>query len=130
MNQILPYPVWVGHAGEGRDYRHLFDAGIKALVQLAVEEPAAQPPREMISCRFPLVDGLGNPTEMLYLAIHTLATLVQRHVPTLICCGGGVSRAPAVTAAALALAHHESPESCLQQIVRHHPSDVSPGLWQ
>ena len=130
MNQILPYSLWLGHKGEGRDFRGLFDAGVRALVELAAEDPTSQAPRELISCRFPLVDGSGNQPDLLYLAISTVATLIRMHVPTLVCCGAGMSRAPAITAAALAMAHAETPESCLQRIVEHHPSDVSPGLWK
>ena len=129
MNQIQPHPVWVGHAGEDRDYRQIFDTGIKALVDLAAEEPPAQPPRDLIYCRFPLLDGTGNQPELLLLALSTVANLVKNHTPTLVCCGGGVSRAPAVVAGALALIQQESPEECLQEVVRQHPSDVSPGLW-
>ena len=51
------------------------------------------------------------------------------HFPTLVSSGSGVSRAPAVVAAALSLVHQETPERCLQQVTRHHPSDVSPALW-
>src|SRR5690242_17107834 len=122
MNQIQPYALWVGHAGEGHEFRPMFDAGIKALVQLAAEELPSQPPRELIFCRFPLIDGSGNRLELLSLAISTVAHLIQRHVPTLVSCGGGMSRAPAVAAAALALAHREAPEECLQRVTRHHPS--------
>ena len=63
--------------GEGRDFRQIFDAGIEALVHVAVEEPPPQPPRELISCHFPLVDGAGNRSTLLSLAIHTVATLVK-----------------------------------------------------
>jgi hypothetical protein len=129
MNQILPHPVWVGHAGESRDFRQLFDAGIRAVVDLALEEPPSQPPRELIYCRFPLLDGVGNPPELLFLAISTVVTLLKKHTPTLVSGGAGVSRAPAITAGALALVHQDSPEECLQRVVQQHHSDVSPGLW-
>lgn len=129
MNQIPPYPLWIGHLGEGADFRRVFDAGIKALVHLAAEEAPAQPPRELIVCRFPLYDGGGNRSELLALAIRTTATLLEMHLPTLVCCGAGASRAPAIAAAALAVAHGETPEESLKRVVQHHPSDVSPGLW-
>jgi hypothetical protein len=130
MHQILPLPLWLGHEGEGRDLRRLFDSGIRALVELAVEDPSSQPPREVIHCRFPLVDGSGNSADLLFLAISTVATLLRMHIPTLVSCGAGVSRAPAIAAAAMAMAHEESPEGCLQRIVQQHPSDVSPGFWK
>jgi protein-tyrosine phosphatase len=129
MNQIQPYPLWLGHAGDARDFRSAFDAGIQALVDLAREEPPAEPPRELIYCRFPLLDGAGNEEVLLNLAIRTLAALINMRIPTLVCCDFGLSRSPAVAAAALAMAHEESPEACLQRVVEHHHADVSPGLW-
>lgn len=129
MNQIKPYPLWLGHAGDGRDFRPALDVGIQALVELSREELPTEPPRELIYCRFPLVDGPGNEESLLDLAINTLATLVRMRIPTLVCCDMGLSRSPAVAAAALALAHHETPEVCLQRVTHEHRSDVSPGLW-
>jgi hypothetical protein len=129
MNQIVPHNLWVGHAGDGRDYRAMLDAGIKALVQVAIEEPPIQPPRELIYLRFPLLDGIDNQPELLSLAITTASSLVLSHVPTLVCCGAGMSRAPVIAAAALSIAHSEPLETCLQQVAHHHRCDVSPGLW-
>jgi protein-tyrosine phosphatase len=129
MNQIKPHPLWVGHTGEGRDFREIFDAGIEAVVQVAAEEPPPQPPREVICCHFPLVDGPGNRAALLSLAIQTVATLVKIRLPTLVICSAGVSRSPAIAAVALALAHREPVEDWLARVVRCHPSDVSPGFW-
>jgi hypothetical protein len=129
MDQIAPHRLWVGHAGEERDFRALFDAGLKAVVELAVEIPPSQTPREMIACRFPLVDGPGNDPEVLEMALRQVAALVKAQVPTLLCCDGGVSRAPAVAAAGLALAHGTPPGECLERVVVYHRCDVSPGLW-
>jgi hypothetical protein len=129
MNQIEPYPVWIGHGGEGHDFQHLFDAGIEAVVELAVEEPSFPSRRDMIACRFPLIDGVGNPPHVLALAIRTVAALIAARVPLLICCGEGMSRAPAIAAAALATIEQVPPEECLKRVTHHHPSDVSPGLW-
>jgi len=129
MNQIKPYPLWIGHAGDSRDLRPALDAGIQALVELSREERPAGPPRDLIYCRFPLLDGVGNDENLLNLAINTLVSLVKMRVPTLLCCDYGLSRAPAVAAAALALVYHESLEDCLRHIAQEHRSDVSPGLW-
>lgn len=129
MNQVLPYRLWLGHAGDGRDLRQLFDADIRAVVQVAAEEPPSQPPRELVFCRFPLLDGVGNDGNLLLLAVSTVATLLREHVPTLVCDGSGLSRSPAVAAAALAFLHGGPPEDHLQRVTAHHPSDVSPGLW-
>src|SRR3954454_13161197 len=129
MNQILPYPLWIGHGGEGHDFPPICEAGIEAVVELAAEEPAFPSRRDMIACRFPLHDGVGNPAEMLVLAIRTVASLIDSGTPTLVCCSGGMSPSPPTVAASLALVHHESPEECLKSVTRHHPSDVPPGLW-
>jgi hypothetical protein len=130
MNQIVPHRLWVGHAGEERDFRAIFDAGVRALVDLAVEETPGHPPHELIFCRFPLVDGAGNDLKILALAIRTAAALLRSQVPTLVGCGAGVSRAPAIAAAALALVSDEPPAQCLQRVAAHHSCDVSPGLWE
>jgi protein-tyrosine phosphatase len=129
MNQIKPYPLWLGHAGDARNFRSALDAGIQALVDLSREEPPSEPPRELIYCRFPLLDGVGNEEGLLNLAIRTLAALIGMRIPTLVCSNLGLSRSPAVAAAALAIAHEESPEACLQRVLEHHHGDVSPGLW-
>jgi hypothetical protein len=129
VKQIVPYPLWLGHAGEAQDFRLLFDAGIEALVELAEEELPSQPPRELIYCRFPLLDGAGNQYELLYLSVYTVANLLERGVSTLVCCGTGLSRSPAIASAALSLVYQEPAEELLKRIAEHHPTDVSPGLW-
>ena len=50
-------------------------------------------------------------------------------MPTLVCCGGGLSRSPAVAAAALSIVHRTKPEECLEKIAEHSPTDVVPALW-
>jgi protein-tyrosine phosphatase len=129
MHAIPPYPLWIGHAGDGRDSHAVIDAGIQAIVQVAQEEPPLQLPRELIYCRFPLLDSAGNDMKVLNLAITMLANLVERHVPTLVCCGGGMSRSPCLAAAAVSMIYQEEPDECLKQIAEHHPHDVVPGLW-
>jgi hypothetical protein len=130
MNQIAPYPVWIGHGSEGHDFARILDAGIEAIVELAEEEPSFPSRRDMISCRFPLIDGVGNRPDLLALAIRTVASLIASGVPTLVCCGAGMSRSPAVVAAALAQITREPIEVCLSSVARHHPADVLPGLWE
>ncbi len=129
MEQIHPHSLWVGHAGDGRDFRRLFAAGIEAVVQLAAEEPPLHPPRDLVVCRFPLADGPGNRPEMLSLAVQTVAHLLALRVPTLVCCGAGASRSPAVAAAALAVAYGKPPDDMLRLVAGQHRTDVSPGFW-
>ena len=129
MRHISPHALWLGHAGDGEDFRSIFDAGIKAVVQLAAEEAALQLPRQLIYCRFPVIDGPGNRWKLLHLATTTVANLLEKRIAVLVCCGGGMSRSPAIAAAALATAYHLSPDECLKKIAEHHSIDVVPALW-
>lgn len=130
MRQIVPYPVWIGHAADGRDFARLHEAGIRALVQLAVEEPALAPPRELLYVRVPLADGAGNRADSLALAVRTVAELLARGVPTLVCCGAGMSRSPCIVAGALAMIGGQPPEACLGLVAGRGPCDVSLSLWR
>ncbi len=129
MNQVLPHALWLGHARHGENFSDIFAAGIRAVVYVAAEEAPVAPPRDLITCRFPLLDGTGNRSELIFLGISTVATLLKLHIPTLVCCSTGISRAPAIAAAALALLHSQPPEQCLKRVVEHHAVDVSPGFW-
>jgi protein-tyrosine phosphatase len=129
MTQITPYPIWIGHAGDGRAFRELFDLGIRAVVQLAAEEPSIQTPRDLVSFRFPLIDGSGNDPDLLDLAIRSVVALEQKGIPTLVCCGAGMSRSPAIVAAALALARRSGLDESMQIVAKCHPLDLSPPLW-
>jgi protein-tyrosine phosphatase len=130
MYQIAPYNLWLGHAGDGVRFEAIFQHDIRAVFYLAVEETPVRLPRDLISCRFPLVDGAGNSPHVLGLAIRTLAGHFQLQLPTLVTCGAGLSRSPAIAAAALAVVSGREPAECLRQIAAQHPTDVSPGLWQ
>lgn len=129
MNRILPYPLWIGHEAEGHDFARILDQGIEAVVDLAAEEATRATPRELVYCRFPLIDGSGNRPELLALAVRTVAALATAGVPTLVCCSAGLSRAPAVVAAALSVVESRPPEASLKAVVEHHPADVSPRFW-
>ena len=128
MKKIELYKLWLGHAGDGRDFKQILDLGIEAVVQLAVEEPPLQPPRELIYFRFPLVDGSGNPAKPLFLAIQNVAFLIKYSVPTLLCCSAGLSRSPAIAAAAIAKAKQRPTdlESCLSELSQQYACDVLP----
>ena len=129
MTPVADYPLWIGHGGEAHEYPAILGAGIEAVVDLAAEEPTRAGPRGLIVCRFPLIDGQGNRPELLTLAVRSISTLIASGTPTLVCCGAGLSRAPALVASALSLVRRDSPETFLKLVARHHPSDVSPGLW-
>jgi protein-tyrosine phosphatase len=129
MRRIEPHALWLGHVGDARDPRPVLDAGIAALVDLALEELPALKTREVMYLRFPLEDGAGNSPEVLQLAVQTVAGLLQAKVPALVYCGAGMSRSPAIAAAALALFTARPCEECLALVKEFGPGDVSPGLW-
>ncbi len=128
MRQVPGYPLWLGHAGDGRDAQAIFDAGIVAVVDLAAEEPSAGLPRGLVYCRFPLADGAGNPAWLLAAAVDGVAHLITAGVPTLVACSAGMSRTPAVAAAALARCRGVSLAAGLTIVAAAGPADVSPGL--
>jgi hypothetical protein len=129
MNQIHPHPLWLGHAGDGRDARRILDADIKAVVHLAAEEPSPQLPRDLLFFRFPVIDGADNSNHLMLLALGTVSHLLTMRLPTLVYCSAGMSRSPAIAAGAIALVTGTPPDECLREIAQHRATDVSPGLW-
>lgn len=130
---MLSFPgesLWLGHAGDLRHLRQLHDVGIRAIVDLAADEPFPSPSRDLIYCRFPIVDGPGNPPELLRLALTTIAALLQTQTPTLVACSAGLSRTPALCAAALALVHRTPPEPWLTRLAELRTWMIAPGLWR
>jgi hypothetical protein len=129
MREVVPQLLWIGSASDARDWRRLLQQGIAVVVDLAVEETSAQAPHEIVYCRFPLIDGSDNPPIRLKAAVQTVAMFVSEQVPTLVACGAGMSRAPAVVAVASALVSRQTPDACLSSIAMHAPHDVSATLW-
>lgn len=130
MRHIPDYPLWLGHAGDARDKHDLLRLGIGAVVDLAVEESPAVAGHETVYCRFPLVDGTDNPPWLLRAAIDTTATLLRHKVPTLVACGGGVSRSPVIAAAALVRLGRPDLQDALLYLARFGHCDVTAGLLQ
>ena len=129
MHEVVPNLLWIGHAHDARDARTVLDAGITAVVDLAYEESPAQIPRNLVYCRFPLVDGAGNDSQMLRLAIESVVSLLGSDTPTLVSCSAGMSRSPVIVAAALSVYRNEPLDQALQALARSKPIDVSPVLW-
>lgn len=130
MRQITPRPLWIGHAGDGRNLKAILDLEIEAVVDLAASEPPPMITRDLIYCRFPIVDGQENSPFVLRLAIDTVFQLVQANVPTLVFCCLGMSRSPSIAAAALSKLLQRDPDECLRTVTAGVPSNVVPGLWQ
>src|SRR6187401_2612739 len=130
MRRIGNHGLWIGPALNAAGLRTVHDHGIEALVDLAINEPIPQLTRELIYCRFPIVDGSGNRPELLRMAVMTTADLIRSGTPTLVFCSAGMSRSPAIAAAALAVATGQSAASCLAEVLGSGPRDLSPPLWQ
>jgi hypothetical protein len=130
MRRISDYPLWLGHAGDARDKHELLRLGIAAVVDLAIEEVPAVAGHEMVYCRFPLIDGAENQPWLLRAAIDMTATLLRQKVPTLIACGGGVSRTPAIAAAALVKLGRPSLQDALLYLAGFGHCDVTAGFLQ
>lgn len=77
MRQIIPNVLWIGNALDARDISGVLHQGIVAVVDLAMEESPAPYPRDVVYCRFPLIDGSGNQLGVLRAAIETARVLSQ-----------------------------------------------------
>src|SRR5262245_56255763 len=104
MRRIEGFPLWIGTARDARDIRGVLDAGIEAIVDLALMCEPVAPTRELMCLGFRLVDGEGSPPWLICTAVHSVEGLVRLGVPTLVACDGGMSRSPVIAASALALA--------------------------
>jgi protein-tyrosine phosphatase len=129
MNQISPHPLWIGTIGDLKNLRRLYDLGIRAVVQLAYEEPPLTLPHDFIACRFPLLDGGDNDADLLRLAVATVTHLLERKFATLVCCHAGRSRSPAVVAAALARIAREPFAVCVNKLAGNRAWDIHPALF-
>src|SRR5262245_49612796 len=130
MIRIEPHSLWLGNSGDFRDVSTLVAAGIEAVVQLAIEEPLAPLPREIVYLRVPILDVNGNIPVTLRLSVDVVSRLLSANTRTLLCCSAGMSRSPAIAAFALAAAGAPSPEVALEAIRKTRAVDVSAGLWQ
>lgn len=130
MRQAIANILWIGDGGDLLKPALLEFAGIKAVVQVALEEKMPQLSRELLVCHFPIVDGPGNPPAILAAALETTASLIRNGVPTLICCSAGMSRSPCIAAGAISLARGLDPHVTLKELIQTGPHDVSPGLWE
>ena len=129
IRAIFEDRLFLGNAMDARDLRSLYENRIAAVLDLAINERPAQLAHEMIYCRFPIMDGDGSSDAMITVAIRCIMLLVETKQRTLIACSAGMSRSPAISAAAIALITKQSPEQCLLDIVTGAPHDVSSTLW-
>lgn len=129
MRKIDDHDLWLGTALDARDLRKLYEHEIAAVVDLALEEKPAELGRDIIYLRIPLIDGAGNSPLAIRLAIGVVEQLIKSWTKALVACGAGMSRSPAIVAAALARIDERSPDESLEQLISGQPHDVSPLLW-
>ncbi|MEO8268463.1 MAG: protein phosphatase [Aureliella sp.] len=129
MISIHPKLLWLGHALDAREPRALYDAGIKAVVDLAFAESPAVLPRDFIYCRFPLLDGGGNEPAVLRLALQTIVNLLDARLPTLVACSVGMSRSPTLAAFALSAHLHSKPKEVVLRISELKSLEINGALW-
>ena len=77
----------------------------------------------------PINDGDGNSNAIITTAVRCVVTLIENDIRTLVTCSAGMSRSPAIAAAAIAIVVGHSPDGCLTAITTDAPHDVSPPLW-
>jgi len=130
MRQIDELSLWIGTARDARDIKYVLGQGIKTIIDLAIEEPPILATRDMVYLRFPLLDGIGNPPWLLGVVLSTVEGMILSRVPTLIACGAGMSRSPAVASVVAARFMGIEPVDVLVSLQNHGPIDVSPLLWQ
>jgi protein-tyrosine phosphatase len=130
MTEIVPGLLWTGSAIDIRPFSKVLDTGVEAVVDLALEEQPPSITREAIYCRYPLVDGGGNSPGLLRAAVETVVSLMEKQIPTLVYCSAGMSRSPAIVAAALAALRGVSLDAALEETVTGRAHDVSPVFWE
>lgn len=128
MREIIPGKLWIANARQARDLRATLAPGVTAVIDLAIEEQPIAFPRDILYCRFPLLDGTGNPQHLLTACVDTVSRLVEANRPTAIACSAGMSRSPIIAAAAIAQVKGTSLEVALLKLTETGPHDVSPAL--
>ncbi len=129
MRKIDGYLLFLGNLSDIRNPASLIAADIGAVIDLARNEAPATLFRELVHCRFPIVDGAGNPSWLLRAAAETVSALIRAGVPTLIYCGAGMRRTPLIAAAGLVLATGLTPSEALTRVCGNGSADVSSALW-
>lgn len=129
LRSVIADRLWIAGFLEAQDIAAVLSLGVRAVIDLAANEPPLRFPRDIACCRLPLGDGAGNDPAIVRLAVASAVELIRSGVPTLIACSGGLSRSPAIASAAIALIEQRPPDEVLLEITRGGPHDVSPAFW-
>lgn len=129
MREIVPDALWIGNAFDARNIKLVMDAGFQIVIDLAIEEPPIQFPRDVASCRFPLLDGEGNSPALIMAAIDLIVSCVNTRTKTLVACSGGMSRCLLVASAVVAQAWRIDLDDAIRRVIRAGPCEISPNLY-
>jgi len=129
MREIIPNVLWIGNAFDARNIKAVMDAGFPVVVDLAIEEPPIQLPRDVVYCRFPLLDGEGNAPVLIRSAIDLIVSFVNAQTKTLVACSGGMSRSPLIASAVVAEVESIDFGDAIRRVTSTGPCDISPNLY-
>ncbi len=129
MREVIPSVLWIGNAHDAREIKGIIDAGIQVVIGLAIEEPSVQVPRDIIYCRFPMLDGDGNSSVLMVAAVNLISAFVRAQTPTLVACSGGMSRSPLIASAVLAAVDDIGLAEAIRLVTTNGPCDFSPSLY-
>lgn len=129
MIEIPPSSLWLGNMIDARDPVALFDSEIKAVVDLAYEEKPAQLPRQLIYCRYPLIDGGGNDESILVHAMQCVLSFLKSETKVLVACSAGMSRSPTIAAFALSAFLKVDPQEVVEKIGQSKGLEINGALW-
>ena len=129
MREIIPNVLWIGNAFDARNIKAVMDAGFRVVVDIAIEESPIQLPREIASCRFPLLDGEGNSPALIMAAIDLIVSCVNTQTKTLVACSGGMSRSLLIASAVVAQVKSIDLDDAIRRVTRAGPCDISPNLY-
>lgn len=101
MTEIVPGRLYLGNMADANNIPLLHERGIKSIMSVCQFAPKKAREQPFVRVHVPLVDGPNEP-EIFALAVAlTARLLLASERPMLVHCRGGVSRSPAVLAAAM-----------------------------
>ena len=129
MLKVPDTNLWVANASDLRDIATVLNAGVTAIVDLAIEEPVPAIPRTLNYCRFVLTDDGENDPGILRTTILTTTEFLIGDHHVAIGCSAGVSRSIAIAAAAVSRVSGQTPREALEVISNVKHPDINPALW-
>lgn len=130
MIRIANTNIHLGTAADLRDIRSVLNAGVTAIIDLAIEEPLPTIPRVTNYCRFVITDDGENDPGIIQTAIQTAFGFLSNGQTIAICCNAGLNRSPAIAAAVVSKINQCEPADALKLVGKTKHIDVNPALWR